>query len=397
MYLCSEKNGVADSQKVEADLINVLIMKEKHKSGLSTPVRTILAVLVVFIVLLGTPIICGISRIDTLLSQLFGALIGVACTATITMLLLHGQTSNEEKREKNVQVFKEKLKLYMTLLEKLQDIIQDVENQEDEAINKSVEKFKNLILQTSYLQLHADSERVIEIRKKLAEIIEAIITMQTSEQKLFSGFYNPLSEKLSKLSHLLKQDLLEDQQKGEITEEDSMKPIFDACDKYLKKIETNWVEIQKCFWNELGDQLTQKGYKPIQDNHLADSIQKYYAQTHNRHQWYGISFDVYKGSVEFRVEIGDQYYYGFPRKDKPENVFLEDYIKNTKDFQSNEYWYGWKYPSSDDYKLDFWKQDSPGFKRLKHPRERESFMKEIVNEIDTYIRDFTQKATEAGL
>lgn len=66
--------------------------------------------------------------------EMFAAIIGVIITAVITMMLLVGQTDNEEKREKKSKVFEEKLRIYQEYLTTLYKVIKDGKNSNSEKL-----------------------------------------------------------------------------------------------------------------------------------------------------------------------------------------------------------------------------------------------------------------------
>ena len=78
-----------------------------------------------FVIFLASAIIFKVYNIEILPSQFYGALIGVFITAIVTAFLLRGQTEGDEKREKSVKVFEEKLKIYKDFLSKLQEIVKN--------------------------------------------------------------------------------------------------------------------------------------------------------------------------------------------------------------------------------------------------------------------------------
>lgn len=56
-----------------------------------------------------------------------------------------------------------------------------------------------------------------------------------------------------------------------------------------------------------------------------------------------------------------------------------------------EWWYGHRFPS-EQYDLDFYTLNSKAFERLKNPRKRENFIRNIVDEIELYIKSFKEIA-----
>lgn len=84
--------------------------------------------------------------------EMFAAIIGVIITAVITMMLLVGQTDNEEKREKKSKVFEEKLRIYQEYLTTLYKVIKDGKNSNSEKLK--------LAFKTSSVAMHCDHNRV---------------------------------------------------------------------------------------------------------------------------------------------------------------------------------------------------------------------------------------------
>lgn len=84
--------------------------------------------------------------------EMFAAIIGVIITAVITMMLLVGQTDNEEKREKKGKVFEEKLRIYQEYLTTLYKVIKDGKNSNSEKLK--------LAFKTSSVAMHCEHDRV---------------------------------------------------------------------------------------------------------------------------------------------------------------------------------------------------------------------------------------------
>ena len=122
------------------------------------------------------PIIFRVYNIEILPSQFFGALIGVFITAIVTAFLLRGQTEGDEKREKSVKVFEEKLLIYKDFLSKLHEVVKE------EKI--SDENVKDLIFQISYVAMHTEPSKVNEILKLLETTIAEIDNNENGYEKL---------------------------------------------------------------------------------------------------------------------------------------------------------------------------------------------------------------------
>lgn len=101
--------------------------------------------------------------------EMFAAIIGVIITAVITMMLLVGQTDNEEKREKKGKVFEEKLRIYQEYLTTLYKVIKDGKNSNSEKLK--------LAFKTSSVAMHCEHDRV----EKISESVEKIFKLSIND------------------------------------------------------------------------------------------------------------------------------------------------------------------------------------------------------------------------
>lgn len=174
--------------------------------------------------------------------------------------------------------------------------------------------------------------------------------------------------------------------------------ILKECGLYIGGEKADGYAMQNYFWNTLQDKLIAKGYK-IKTQDFTIDVDKYYARAKNRHRYYGFDFPVYETKqgekVYFRIEIENDYYFGFAKKDNPNNEVFKEIITSLSDFKLSEYWYGWKY--SNRYNLDFWNLKSNNIKRLENPRLREQLIIDIADEINSYITLFRETAKEKNL
>ncbi len=211
-----------------------------------------------------------------------------------------------------------------------------------------------------------------------------------NKQKALPEFYASLSEELFGLVSILKSDLY-----GIETNSIRRERILDLlrkCDLSIDTEELNKYDIQKYFWDEIQNQLIAKGY-PITKKDFTLDINQYYAKARNRHQWYGITFEIYsyQNSTEkavFHIGIGNNYYYGF--KNKPETNDFKPELKEIlqKELLGFKFNPSWIHTLSKKYELDFWKLNSPSFERLKNPRKREGLISDIVEEMELNIKTF---------
>ncbi|MBO5540771.1 MAG: hypothetical protein J5980_07500 [Muribaculaceae bacterium] len=94
------------------------------------------------------------------------AFLGVFLSALVTLLLLRGQTKAEESKDRNSQVFKEKLRIYQDFLETLNVVLEDGVVTPEEALKL---KFK-----ISLMALHTDGLRINEISRSIKKIFIAV-------------------------------------------------------------------------------------------------------------------------------------------------------------------------------------------------------------------------------
>lgn len=107
-------------------------------------------------------------------AQILSALAGAVVAAIITLFLLLGQTSSEEKKERNTKVFEEKLRIYQDFLHKLCDVIKDGRVTKEEACE--------LKFQTAYITMHTQPERIKVISESVRKIIDTTIDSDDAEE-----------------------------------------------------------------------------------------------------------------------------------------------------------------------------------------------------------------------
>jgi hypothetical protein len=357
---------------------------------------SIVAFVLIFI---ASSIIFKVYQIEILPSQFFGALIGVFITAIVTAFLLRGQTEGDEQREKSVKVFEKKQEVYHAFLEKFQKIIQSGVRKEDGSIDNT-DDLKDLIFQLALIQMHTETKNTEEILTCIAGIKQTLNEFNTTEEedknKSLAKYYSELSEKLFEIVTILKADLY-DTKVAPISKE-KMVDILTEFKLHAEVKEIDKCEAQTYFWEELQKQLLLKGYK-FEVKDLSKEVSDFYAKA-NKNYYYGFRFPVYKTQsnedIFFKIEIENNYFYGFPNINKKENKELVQIIKQTsKEFKPRDKWYGYKY--SDKYKLDFRTLLSSKFKQFKYPRKREILIIAIAEEIDAYIQTFIEIAKKHNL
>lgn len=126
-------------------------------------------------IFIASSVIFRIFDIEVLPSQFFGALIGVVITAIITVFLLKGQTSAEEKKERNVKVFEEKSARFNNFINKLWEIW-------DDRVVELEELNELLKLVSRDIVLYSKPETVDKILSNLIVIAEQAKPDKTSKK-----------------------------------------------------------------------------------------------------------------------------------------------------------------------------------------------------------------------
>jgi len=353
---------------------------------------------------IASSVLFRIFELDILPSQFFGALIGVVITAIITVLLLQGQTANEERRERSIKVFEKKQDIYYKFLEQLKEIIKDGQitiaaQAKNNNLDQNVDELKELLFQLGYIQMHTSEENADKIFERVVNIIQLMNDFNTEgqdKQKSLPKFYASLSEELFSIVSILKNDLYRIDSKP--IEKERVEDLLRECNLFIETDEFNKYDVQRYFLDELQNQLISKGY-PVKKEDFTQDISDYYAKARNRHRWYGFSFEIYtypdtKKKIFFEIGIENNYYYGFRGENEtsgfnPELIeVLENSLRGYK-FQKN-----WIFTYSTRYELDFWKLNSKEFNRLKNPRKRDVLISEIVQEMETSIKAFIGSVEE---
>ena len=95
--------------------------------------------------------------------QMFSAILGVIITVIITNLLLNSQSRSDIERERNSEIFREKLRIYQEFLQALYDVLKE------EAVTP--EEVMRLQFQTSYIAMHTSSRNIREVSQCVSGIV----------------------------------------------------------------------------------------------------------------------------------------------------------------------------------------------------------------------------------
>lgn len=350
---------------------------------------------VIFTVLFAVmSIIVRFFSVEELPAQVSGVLFQVAVTAIITVFLLNGQSATEEERDKSLRVFEKKQEVYHHFLDNFKQIIRDgkIAIQIGENHEENIDELKDLLFELGYIQLHTSEENTREIFAEVAEIIKLLNHFQSEgvcQQQQLPQFYAQLSQHLFKIISILKADLYGKDAKT--VESETVKVLLESCDLFVQNGELDKYALQGYFWDSLQDRLLAKGYQ-FERKDFKQDVMQFYARARNRHRWYGVDIPIHTfengKTANFRVEIENTLFYGLTREyENAENEELETACKALH-IAGSPYWYAWKW--FDRNSLDFWRLDSEAFDRLNHPMKRERLMDEIVEELDSYIKQFQQ-------
>ncbi len=96
--------------------------------------------------------------------QMFSAILGVIITIIITNLLLNSQSSQDILRERNAEIFKEKLRIYQDFLQALYSILKE------EAVTP--DEIMKLQFQTAYIAMHTRSDHIRMLSEHVSQIVK---------------------------------------------------------------------------------------------------------------------------------------------------------------------------------------------------------------------------------
>lgn len=169
------------------------------------------------ILFIGSAVVFEIYELGGLPAQFFGALLGVVITAIITVLLLQGQTKNEEAREIHLKVFEKKQEVYFSFLQKLNHILQ---NKEFKTLLRSLNdtdtndfNLHDLFFELGYLQMHTSSETFDAILLHLENLLDHNLKLKQTmgeNKKTLHDYYYALTKEFFAIVTLLKTDLYHD-------------------------------------------------------------------------------------------------------------------------------------------------------------------------------------------
>ena len=108
-------------------------------------------------------------------ARLMAAILGVVITATITVVLLDGQSKKEQTAKRNSKVFEEKLKIYQNFLSTLYDVVKDRKLTEEEKLQ--------LEFQTSLVAMHCKPKSLNLVSAAVRNVISSFCPFNEKEKQ----------------------------------------------------------------------------------------------------------------------------------------------------------------------------------------------------------------------
>lgn len=131
-------------------------------------------------------------------ARLMAAILGVVITATITVVLLDGQSKKDQTAKRNSKIFEEKLRIYQDFLTTLYNVVKDHKLTEDE---KLLLEFK-----TSLVAMHCKPKNLDSVSASVRKVISSFCPSDEKKKQNSQGNI-PLLESLLGVVQALKIDL----------------------------------------------------------------------------------------------------------------------------------------------------------------------------------------------
>jgi hypothetical protein len=156
---------------------------------------------------------------------MFSAILGVIITIIITNLLLNSQTNSDLQRERNSEIFREKLRIYQEFLQALYDVLKEEAVTPDEAMR--------LQFQTSYIAMHTSSEHIRQVSECVSSIVKMYSQCPSENGRKVLQDKELLLKNLFRIVEIFRQELYTDQ--TDFNREDIDKAIanFDYAYEYF--------------------------------------------------------------------------------------------------------------------------------------------------------------------
>lgn len=138
--------------------------------------------------------------------QMFAAMIGAIITMIITFLLLRGQTSSEEEKDRNSKVFEERLRIYQEFLHKLCDVVKDLKIEPEDEVE--------LEFQVAYIAMHTSPQSISDISAQVKDIIVAIKKGDSNSNEMLKQLF-AIADTFSKELYGKEKDVSDDKKDSE--------------------------------------------------------------------------------------------------------------------------------------------------------------------------------------
>ena len=170
-------------------------------------------------------------------ARLMAAILGVVITATITVVLLDGQSKKEQTAKRNSKIFEEKLKIYQDFLTTLYDVVKDRKLTEEEKLQ--------LEFKTSLVAMHCKPANLNSVSAAIRNVISSCCPLDEKKKQKSQGNII-LLESLLDVVEALKIDLYDvDAEKDHKKEDDDLKKMLFSSGikaKTIKNFQAAYVE-----------------------------------------------------------------------------------------------------------------------------------------------------------
>jgi len=169
----------------------------------------------------------------------FGALIGVVITAVVTFILLHGQTEGEAQKDKDIKIYKEKIRIYSKFTSEVWNLLPQTEFINDKILEESQTKLKELrTLCFKKLVFYLNGIQVRNISEHICKINECVSSKESD--------YNDdkMHEAIAEINEILKSDLDSNKNKTKKKDEKIQKGELKSLYRAFSNLETSGRENQ---------------------------------------------------------------------------------------------------------------------------------------------------------
>ena len=161
-------------------------------------------------------------------ARLMAAILGVVITATITVVLLDGQSKKEQTAKRNSKVFEEKLRIYQDFLTTLYDVVKDHKLTEDEKLQ--------LEFKTSLVAMHCKPKNLDSVSAAVRKVISSFCPSDKKKKQNSQGNI-PLLKSLLGVVEALKIDLYNvDKEKDDKMDDDALDKMLFSSDIKMNTI-----------------------------------------------------------------------------------------------------------------------------------------------------------------